>query len=705
MKKAIFFSFHLFLFTPCFSQDEQSDTSRTLDEVIIKAFEQNRNLKNTVTSVKIIEFNNSDRYNKTSLVNGFNSIAGVRMEERSPGSYRINIRGSSLRSPFGVRNVKVYWNDIPITDPGGNTYFNQFAFNNFSSIEIFKGPAGSMYGAGTGGLILVNNFDCWQPGTSLEYVTGSFNLQNIFTSARFGNKARLNDAVGQENKNQFTYAHNQTNGNRIQTNMWRDNFTWQSQLKLSDKQQISASLLFNDMYYQTPGALTLAEFTANPKAARPAGGGFPSAVNAKASIFQKTITAGFTNVYTINSSFKNSTTLYGAFAQIKNSAIRNYERRNEPSFGGRTFFTYNKKSAIEYSGQKANSFQLVAGSEFQQGFFNTQVSKNKNGNPDTLLTNDDISYTTYNFFVQGDINIKESWFINTGISLNKTKVALSRLSRYPVLQQSRNYKNELAPRISIKKIVSDDLSFKATVSRGFSPPTVAELLPSTGVISTELEAEYGWNYEITAGYDLFHRKLRLEATGFYFKLNNALVQRRDISGADFFVNAGDVRQKGVEITSDLLISTRKGFIDYYRINAAYTYNHFRYGSFVKGIDDFSGKIVPSVPSNTLSVLGDVQLKNGVYSNITYYAASKIFLNDANTASAESYHLLGWRLGWKKTLNKKYKLSFYAGVDNLLNETYSLGNDINAAANRFYNAAPERNYYAGLSLQWIKSKAP
>ena len=81
------------------------------------------------------------------------------MEERSPGSYRINIRGSSLRSPFGVRNVKVYWNDIPVTDAGGNTYFNQFAWNNFSSIEVVKGPVGSMYGAGTGGLLIMKGFE------------------------------------------------------------------------------------------------------------------------------------------------------------------------------------------------------------------------------------------------------------------------------------------------------------------------------------------------------------------------------------------------------------------------------------------------------------------------------------------------------------------------------------------------------------------
>ncbi|MBK7291079.1 MAG: TonB-dependent receptor [Chitinophagaceae bacterium] len=683
-----------FIFTSAvYGQEETTDSTKILDEVTIKAFEQNKSSRNSTATVKIIEFNNGDRNNKTSLVNGFNTVAGVRMEERSPGSYRINIRGSSLRSPFGVRNVKVYWNSIPLTDPGGNTYFNQLAWNNFSSIEIFKGPAGSMYGAGTGGLILVNNFDTWKPGASLEYITGSYNLQNIFTSVSFGKK---------ENKNQITYAHNQTDGYRVQTKMRKDNFSWQSQLKLSDKQELSAAVLFSNMFYETPGALTLAEFTANPKAARPAAGAFPSSVDAKAAIYQKNITAGFTNVYHINSSFKNSTTLYGAFSQIKNPAVRNYERRNEPSFGGRTVFIFNKKSEIEYTGQKENTFQLVGGSEFQQGYFNTQVSKNKNGNPDTLQTNDDIDYTAYNFFLQGDLSFAKKLFITTGISLNKTKVNFSRLSEYPVLQQSRRYKNELAPRISVKKLFENDFSVRATVSRGFSPPTVGELLPSTGVISTELEAEYGWNYEMTLANRFFHNRLDIEVTAFYFKLNNALVQRRDLSGADFFVNAGDVQQKSIELNTHYSKSFGKGFKHDFIINVAYTYNHFRYGSFIKGVNDFSGKTVPSVPANTLSALADVQFKNGIYSNITYYSASKIFLNDANTASAEPYHLLGCRAGWGKKLQSKYKINFYAGVDNLLNEIYSLGNDINAAANRFYNAAPTRNYYVGLSFQWIKS---
>ena len=159
-----------------FGQEEKHDSLTVLSEVTVRAFEQHRQASLSGVSVKVIESNNADRYNKTSLVAGLNTVAGVRMEERSPGSYRINIRGSSLCSPFGVRNVKVYWNNIPITDAGGNTYFNQFAWNNFTDIEIVKGPVSSMYGAGTGGLILVNSFNQWQPGVSIDYVeslTGS----------------------------------------------------------------------------------------------------------------------------------------------------------------------------------------------------------------------------------------------------------------------------------------------------------------------------------------------------------------------------------------------------------------------------------------------------------------------------------------------------------------------------------------------------
>ena len=225
-----------------------------------------------------------------------------------------------------------------------------------------------------------------------------------------------------------------------------------------------------------------------------------------------------------------------------------------------------------------------------------------------------------------------------------------------------------------------------------------KLLPSTGIISTNLEAEAGWNYE--AGFRHYasvgHSRLSTDVSAYYFRLSNTLVVRKDNSGADFFINAGDTRQKGVEVSTSL--STAFGpqqFLDHLYIEAAYTYSHFRYGSFTKDTINFSGKTLPSVPANTFSLLMDIRTNSGLYTNASYYYASRIYLNDANTASAKGYHLLGWRLGWQRSLGKAVRLNLYAGADNLLDQVYSLGNDINDARGRYYNTAARRNYYVGI----------
>jgi iron complex outermembrane receptor protein len=669
------------------AQEETTDSSLALGEVVLRAFELQRSSRTSTAAVRIIERNNGDRYNKTSLVQGMNTVTGVRMEERSPGSYRINIRGSSLRSPFGVRNVKVYWNGIPVTDPGGNTYFNQVAWNNFTSMEIFKGPVGSLYGAGTGGLILMHNLERFNHGASLEYVGGSFNTHNILAGAGFGSNT---------NKNQVSFAHNESDGYRLQSASRRDNFSWNSQVRVSEKHSLYAAFLFTDLYYQTPGALTAAEFAANPRAARPAAGAFPSAIGARAAIHQKNVLAGINNEYAFNAVFSNTTVLYGAFAHIRNPAIRNYETRNEPHYGGRSFFTWKKKDG-------RNDWTLITGGEYQEGLFNIQVAENLNGEPDTLQSNDDAKQRTYNVFLQGDAAIDKKWFITAGVSLTNAAVTIARKNNYPVVRQTKKYRNEISPRIAVLRNW-DHTGIRFSVSRGFSPPTTAEVLPSTGVISTELEAEHGWNYEAMVRTDLLKNKLQLELIGFYFHLKNALVQRRDLSGADFFINAGDVRQKGFEFHADYFLSAGpQNIIDYLVLRGDYTFHYFRYGDYVKGTDDFSGNDIPSVPQHALSFLADINFKKGFYLNVTAYGASKIFLNDANTAQAEPYQLLDSRLGYKRSFKNQHIINVYVGANNLTDEKYSLGNDINAPAGRFFNAAAGRNYYAGVGVEWRKKK--
>ena len=135
MKKVVQFIL-VFSCTPllCLSQTEPTDSIKNLSEVIIKAYEQNRRLIDVAAPVSLTGQTQLNRFNNMSILPALNITPGVSMEERSPGSYRLNIRGSSLRSPFGVRDVKIYLNEITLTDTSGNTYLNQLSFYNFNSI-------------------------------------------------------------------------------------------------------------------------------------------------------------------------------------------------------------------------------------------------------------------------------------------------------------------------------------------------------------------------------------------------------------------------------------------------------------------------------------------------------------------------------------------------------------------------------------------
>jgi len=665
---------------PAFAQSDSSKqvyTPADSSVVVISAFGQYRTETQALPSTHQLRGATLDRYNKTSFLQSINTLPGVRMEERSPGSYRLNIRGSSLRSPFGVRNVKVYFNGLPLTDAGGNTYFNQLAFHNIASMEIAKGPGGSMYGAGTGGLVLLNSLVPKQKGLEAEIMAGSFGLLQAMGSARWESNGKLQTAG---------ISYTEQNGYRDHTNMRRMNASYSGEWVKKEFFNLQAHLLASDLQYQTPGGLNQAEYDANPRQARPKVGAQPSAQEAKAAIYQQNVMAGLTAQWKINDAWKSETGIYGAWAGVRNPAIRNYEERNEPGWGGRTTF--------QYAQTKPNyTDQWITGAETQWGAFNTQVSTNNKGEKGTLLTNDDLNFFTWNAFTQWQRQYGNRWDLSAGISYFQNKVSI--LRKFPAGNEDakRDYTNDWAPRVSVIFRPAKTLQFSGLVSRGFSPPTVSELLPSTGIISTNLQPEYGWNYELGVRWQTTDGKWSSGINFFLFDLQDALVQRRDSTGADFYTNAGGTRQQGIEWTGNFLFSRSAGYaLQVFSLKSAYTYSHFRYTDYKQVANDFSGNTLPSVPSHTFSFLCDLQWRSSFFVQSTFYAASSIWLNDANSAKAEDYELVGLKTGFGK------RLQVYAGVENLLDKTYSLGNDINAFGGRYFNVAAGRNFYGGIKFR-------
>ena len=664
---------------------KKSDTTvHPLYEVVVHAYEQNTSLQKTAAAISVINNNQLSEYNNTSILPAVNTAPGVRMEERSPGSYRFGIRGSSLESPFGVRNVKIYYNDIPYTDPGGNTYLNQLGLYNFQSIEIIKGPGSSLYGSGTGGVMLIGSMpENWKNGITLNYTGGSYALSSSEAELRIGDSSF---------HNVLRYQHLESNGYRQQSATHKDVISWDA-VKHSNKSELSAHFFYGDLYYQTPGALTLAQYDANPAEARPSTSTIPGAVDSKAAIYQKTFIAGFTYKQQLSSHWSNATTLYGVYSQQLNPNIRNYSRTSEPNFGGRTVFKYDVPIGN-------TNLQWITGAEAQQGLTQDRTYSNINGNPQNLQTDQEINNRLLSGFTQLSWQVHQ-WIFTASASINQLNVQLSTISSGPDTIQNKTFTNQVAPRMAVLNRITQNLSLYAAVERGFSPPTTTELAPTGSQVNFDLAPEQGWNYEVGLRGFALKQRLYYDVNIFYFALQNAIVERRDTAGGDYYTNAGSTKQGGVELYLNYtLYKSAQAFIPECSIYGSYTGDYFHYDKFVQLDNDYANKQMPGTAPNTIAAGIDIHSHLGVYVNINYFYSDKIAMNDANTEYAKAYSLLGVKLGWEKNFNK-YSVNVFAGVDNLLNETYSLGNDINAAAGRYYNAAPGINYYAGLSLGYAK----
>lgn len=670
-----------------YGQNTDTLKETRLEEVVVRAFEQNRKLKDIPAAVNYVGPSTLELYSPSSIVMAVNATPGIHMEERSPGSYRFNIRGSSLRSPFGVRNVKVYFNDLPITDPGGNTYLNQLGYYNFHSLEVIKGPGSSVYGAGTGGVLLIESMDeSEKPSLMAEYGTGSYGLQNLYGAVTTGSQGTTN---------KIGFQHQQSDGYRDHAALNRNVLTWNGSFHFSEKQHLKTTFLYGDLYYQTPGALTLAEFTAHPQAARPAAGGFPSAEQSRAAITQKTFIAGASYRQQLGSQWENQTTAYGMFTELRNPGIRNYGKNSEPHTGGRSSFRFHQDLTN-------GAFNWDIGGEWQQGFTSVSVHKNVAGNPDSLQTYDEISNRQYFVFSQAVVELRK-WSLTAGASWNKLRISLQRFQPASLGRQTRDFDNQLAPRVVLSRKLKQ-LTLYSSLSRGFSPPTTEELTPSGSAINLGLNAEQGLNYD--AGIKgSFRNGLYADVNAFLFSLNNTIVTRKDAGGGDYYINAGKTKQYGVETYLAYPFLSSAPYFRRSLFWISHTWHHFHYRDFKQLSNDFSGKQLPGEPPHTVSTGIDVSAKNGWLGNIAYYFSDRIPLNDANTAYANAYHLLSAKLGYEKANKESLRWKLVAGVENLLDQRYSLGNDINGFGGRYYNAAPGRNYYVSLILQWLYQKHP
>jgi iron complex outermembrane receptor protein len=648
-----------------------------LSAVTVSAFESERPLLEQ--SAAIVKVNERDfaRYNEISPVNAFNQKAGVRIEERAPASYRISIRGSSLRAPFGVRNVKVYWNDVPFTAPDGTTALNLLDLSNIKSSEVVKGPSGSIYGAGNGGAIsLFSQPSLNSNSISTDLLTGSYGLMKY----RLG----LTQAIGNGGI-EASFVSQKSDGYREQSAVDRKVFQMGGYFPISEKQEIRTQMLISDLNYQIPGGLNADQMAEDPTQAR------PGSVDQNSSVAQKALLLSMGHVYRFSEKTQNSTTLYLNTIDFENPFILDFKKELGFGYGARTKFTHESQL-----GGKA--IRLIAGAEYQNSWTDAQNFGNRSGVADTVRFADKLRAYQGFLFQQAELNFTEKLLFTVGLSENFSGYEIDRqidASGGPTGVNSRTFDPVVVPRVALNYGLSAFSSVYGSVSGGFSPPTIDEVRTNEGSVNLDLEAEKGTNFEV--GYRLGKEKFNVELIAYYLKLKETITTYTNENGVVLFRNAGATDQKGIEISLDYaVLRNGDGFLKDFLIGTAFTGQFFEFKNYQKGDNDFSGNELTGVPKTNLVTRLDLRTQPGIYLNLTHQYTGEIPLNDANSVYSDPFNLVNARLGYIRSF-QNWDLEIFGGVDNLLDELYSLGNDLNPFGGRYYQPAPARNYYGGIKF--------
>lgn len=655
---------------------------KSLDEVVVEGFTDNEKLSKMAGSVAKLEPKDLNRFDNFSLVSSVNTIPGVQFEERAGASYRVSIRGSSIRSPFGVRNVKVYWNGIPFTEPGGNTFLNLLDMANMSDVEIIKGPSSSAYGAGNGGVIKLKSTNLAQlsNATMVGVTGGSYgNFRSNVSSNWLGEKTSITGK----------YAFQNSDGYRDHNQMQRHTAELDLIHFANNEKTYTASMLYSDIFYEIPGGLNPTQLADNRRQARPGSEAY------NASIDHQYFIVKVGQEYEFSSSFRSDVNAYFYTRNFENPFNLDYKRDKEHSYGFRA--------------QLENDFQLLGrtssatyGNEFQLANLDGKNFGNVAGVADTIRFHDKLSNEISFWFADVKLNLTEDIKLTMGASLNHIVYRINRvedeISQMPG-KVTKEFKRVFSPRVAISKSWGEHFSTHFSVSKGFSPPTTTEIRTNEGTINSGLEPEVGTNYELNLRGSTVNSRLSYDVAFFMFNLNESITTETDGNGVVLFRNSGQIDQKGVEATLQWnWLANSTGSFETLNSRLALTHHDFEFKNFIDGGDDLSGNALTGTAPNVVSFMTDFSLRSGLYANFTFQYSDEIPLNDENTVYSEAYQVFHTRMGYIKG-TPKIDYEFFAGVNNLFNEEYSLGNDLNAFGQRYFQPAPERSFYIGLNLKF------
>lgn len=687
--------------------DAASTDAGALSPVVVTAERVGGGAWRAATSMDVVEGHElRDGQAQVNLSESLGRVPGlvIRNRQNYAQDLQISMRGYGARATFGVRGVRLFVDGIPASAPDGSGQAANFPLGSADRVEVVRGPMAALYGASSGGALMLYTEDGRQPAQwRTGLVAGSDGLWRLSTQAA--------GQTGSAQEPGWSYAVDlsrfETDGTRPQSAADRTT----ANLKLSRRHEGGRTVLvFNrhSSFALDPQGLSRAEFDADPGQTNAGALSF----NTRKSVAQTQLGLAFEQA--LGNGHKLELMGYGGQRQVvQYQSIATGAQVPAGSSGGvidldRDYWGWNARwrHDSEWQGGRLSLSAGVASdlqSDSRKGYENFVGS---NVGIQGKLRREEINRAqTMDPYVQAEWRTQDLTLMG---GVRQTRTEYKSTDQYIVGTNkddsgSKNYQAAL-PVLGARWQISPSLQAFAGIGRGYEIPTLNEVAYRSGGVSgfnTELNAARSTSAEV--GLRGRADSARWNVTAFDIRTDDEIVVQNNTGGRTTFQNAGRTLRQGLELSGQ----TRTGMIDW---TAAYTWLRANYhDAFMTctttGCPNMnpqvqvpSGNRIPGLPEHQLFVQAAWDT-GWAGSRLTMEArhVGHVAVNDLNTDFAAGHTLLNLGMQFKQD-HGDWTLREFIRVDNLTDRKHAGSVIVNDGNGRFFEPGAGRKLLLGLEAQ-------
>ncbi|HEX8725022.1 MAG TPA: TonB-dependent receptor [Gemmatimonadaceae bacterium] len=598
---------------------------------------------------------------------------------------RISIRGFGARSAFAVRGITVLLDGIPQTLPDGQGQLTNLELGETDRIEVLRGSASALYGNAAGGVISIWSDPVPPRGATEDLrVTGGTSgdgFQHTWNKWLSTTRWRVGQGVGQITASRLVYG-----GERQHSTADLRTLNARLVVPAGGGWTTSGVLeLGDDPRADNPGSLTAAELAANPDSA----GVIYQSTQAGKGVRQAQ--GGITVRREFDGGGQASLTAFALARDLKNPQTFAYIDLNRRAYGVRG--SMSRPVALGGTSQT-----ITAGFDAQWQRDDRANFANNGGVAGTVPSLDQLEHVS-----------SVGPFVQTALALG-SRVTATLGARYDGIRfqvhdrlvnatnpddSGDRFMHALSGSGGITWRAGATATVYANVGTSFETPTTTELAnrPDTaGGFNPSLAPQTATTYEVGVRGRVPDR-LTYSVAVYDAAVRGELIAFEEPSspGRSFYRNAGRSRHRGVELGATATLP--RG----YSLAANWTLSDFRYTRYDVDGRSLDGRRLPGIPPQWLDLVLHAEPGLGrTWLDLEAQHASGYLVDDTLATQTSPWTTVGVRVGWQGTAGGTPVAPFVA-VNNVFDRRYVSSVVINAARGRYFEPAPGRNVYVGLSI--------